>query len=503
MKFDYVRFIKSDRLEKSSIPNRGLLEEIYSDRSRVLYSSAFRRLQQKAQVFSLESNAAVRSRLTHSLEVSDIGRLISTKITDNLLTNKIIEENLRIPFITLVETSCLLHDLGNPPFGHFGEIAIQKWFSSNWRRLFLKSLNIKGKKDTWSEDESTQYDSMSKLIKDFTEFDGNPQGIRIATILQEPMGKERFVGFNLTKSQILCSLKYVRSPLENKSKKYGSNTKKPGYFISESEQIQRIKDEFEIKKGCRFPLTYIVEAADDIAYCLSDFEDGIEKKIISSKEFFTLLKDEWVKHYQIDMFPFNLYNIIEKNYLIKNGEYNRGFFKFKTTFTRESIELAMNIYCDRNNHRKFFQGSEKSLLELDEHYGHLLNVFKKISRLRLYRSGEAESKEIAGYNIIKGLLNHFESLLTLSENSFEDLLLTLDDPEKNYKKGLDYEWRIFHQLPKKYIESYKQLLKINNSYDSKAWEWFARSHLIVDFLSGMTDKFALDCYLKLTGAKLE
>jgi dGTPase len=471
----YSNIITGKRDRKTSIRNRKMYEEINSDRSRVLYSSAFRRLQSKAQVFSLEKNDAVRSRLTHSLEVSDVGKLIAHKIATKLLEKEELEPELFFPFITLVETSCLMHDIGNPPFGHFGEIAIREWF----KEYTPKCLDYSFKNGRIKE-----YFNHS-LIKDFEEFDGNPQGIRICTVLQEPMGKEKFQGFNLTYSQILCSLKYKRC--SDESKKYG---KKSAYFISEKEKIEGIKKYFGFKIHRRFPLSYIVEAADDIAYCLGDIEDGIEKGIITANDF--LKEVEWNT---------NLLRKLKK--IIFTSEYKtpeQKFFKFKTTFTRIMIEECAEEYTI--NHKELLNGQFESLFDKCTDLSDSLNSIKKFSKHRLYISEETERKEIAGYNIIKGLLDGFEPVLKLSDEEFQKLI---DVKINNHDRSdLDYEWRLFNLLPKKYLDAYLILRKKYEKHKYyKAYEWFARAHLIVDFISGMTDRYSLELYQSLSGIKID
>ena len=156
------RFFMVDRLQDSTIIRDRTIENFYSDRSRIIYSSSFRRLQQKAQVFSLEPNCNVRTRLTHSLEVADLGRLLANKIGYNLLSKQRIDAEQIPVMVAIVENGCLLHDIGNPPFGHFGEAAIQKWAKSELPELV-------------NDREEIDAETIQKLNADFREFDGNPQ----------------------------------------------------------------------------------------------------------------------------------------------------------------------------------------------------------------------------------------------------------------------------------------------------------------------------------------
>jgi dGTPase len=126
----------------SSVKGRAIDVEAMSDRARVLYSSAFRRLQHKTQVFTLSKDAAVRTRLTHSLEVASVGRWIAQRVVDNALRSAGLEPFYCAALVSLVETGCLAHDIGNPAFGHFGEAAIQEWFRTKWQAVASNRSNV-------------------------------------------------------------------------------------------------------------------------------------------------------------------------------------------------------------------------------------------------------------------------------------------------------------------------------------------------------------------------
>ena len=263
-KIEYARLITNKRPEKTTSPlSETVAGAAASDRSRILYSAAFRRLQMKAQVFPLEDNAAVRSRLTHSLEVSDIGRSIARKLTMSKL-DQFLNPELSTAFVDIVETACLMHDIGNPPFGHFGEEALQRWFRGRGAESYKRS--------TQREDWET---ILSQNAADFLHFDGNPQGFRIVSQLQYGLRP----GMNLTFTQFFAGIKYPRSARE--VDKNNPFKKKAGYFATEEDLVATMRDALKIEDGCRHPLSYIMEAADDIAYCMSDLEDGFEKGLIN------------------------------------------------------------------------------------------------------------------------------------------------------------------------------------------------------------------------------
>lgn len=192
--------IGSERIGKSTVHRPTQIDEFYSDRSRVLYCSSFRRLQQKAQVFSLEPNSSVRTRLTHSLEVSDIGRTLANSIAYELCSRHLLSpDNIHI-VVSIVENACLLHDIGNPPFGHFGEAAIKDWAQDYVKRHKCNPADIS---------------TLNSLMEDFLQFDGNPQGFRTVTRLHSERDDK---GLNLTYSTLLCILKYSRAAGEEGEK---------------------------------------------------------------------------------------------------------------------------------------------------------------------------------------------------------------------------------------------------------------------------------------------
>ena len=295
--YNYKKLISKKRVKMSSIKRNAAIDDFYSDRSRIIYCSSFRRLVQKAQVFSLEPNASVRTRLTHSLEVSDLGRSLANKIAYKLANQDQLSVRNIPAFVAIVENACLLHDIGNPPFGHFGETAIRDW--ANKRACNALPSNLASKWDDFT---------LQMLMNDFREFDGNPQGFRTITKLHTERDQ---YGLNLTYATLLCALKYSRAAGEEK----GSGIlKKAGYFQSEKALVENMYTELELILHHRYPLTYIMEAADDIAYCMSDIADGIEKHVLSVSDFITLFKEEWKINYPESKIPVKMPKSINCNF---------------------------------------------------------------------------------------------------------------------------------------------------------------------------------------------
>ena len=459
-KYDYKKLLSTRRERSSTIERPEIIDEFYSDRSRIIYSSSFRRLQQKAQVFSLEPNSNVRTRLTHSIEVADLGRTLANKIGAELCKKKWIKEKDVPSIVAIVENSCLLHDIGNPPFGHFGEAAIKEWAKNEISEIAAKA-------------DIERNELFNNLIEDFIEFDGNPQGIRIITKLH--CEQDEF-SLNLTYSTLMCGIKYPRLAGE----KEGVGTyKKAGYFQSEKEKIEKIYQEMGIESGKRYPLTYIMEAADDIAYCLSDISDGIEKNIIKPNDFKEEFINEWKKTYPDDDCPVEMPSDIKYFNL-----------DLSVKWAKIILESAAEEYI--KNHEKIYSGEATQLINENE-MGKVLKIIKNVSRKLLYSSPDAERIELVGYSVITGLLNKFSRLLELPASKFISLV-------EGEQKDLDLELRLFHRLGKRYVDCYNyERNKLEEDENYKIKEWWLRTHLIIDHITGMTDDYALATYQMLHG----
>ena len=239
-----------------------IVDQLESDRGRIINSAAVRRLQQKTQVFPLERNAAVRSRLTHSLEVQQTGRFIVRTLYKQLgeRAGEFGLDGLERPLESLVEMTCLMHDIGNPPFGHFGEFAIGQWFNANLESLFDAAVPA-GQGDA---------SLRGRMLADLKQFEGNAQAIRLVVSLSR---------LNLTYTQTAGLLKYVRAayaPRPDKGAPGAYLHKKPGFYLSEEPFVADLRQALGLRPGTRHPVAYIMEAADDIAYCLADIEDSVE-----------------------------------------------------------------------------------------------------------------------------------------------------------------------------------------------------------------------------------
>lgn len=493
----YQHLLSSERFRASSVQDRNIVSESESDRGRLLFCPAFRRLQQKAQVFSMESNAAVRSRLTHSLEVSQMGRYIADLVSVKLQERELASGEECNALVTFVETACLMHDIGNPPFGHFGEAAIRDWFGKKGADAVIATCSTGGA----GREIGTTDPRLKNALADFLEFDGNPQGLRVVTKLQRNSDE---YGLNLTKSTIASYLKYVRSSTEVPCPEKINFTKKCGYFSTEKSIVEDIWRAFGYSGPKRFPLAYIMEAADDIAYCISDLEDSIEKGLLDKDKALPDIYREWR---EVNMEPLGDKTCQAIDVALKNacaGEAGGKVFTytdFRTSLNRELAQYSSNQYID--NHEAILAGELPALIDQQSPAGRVLEIIKSYCRANVYCHETVQRVELAGYTAIYGLLEKFSCLL---ECDFERFGCSLDYGKNKDGKGrpIVIEKKILTLFPKNYIKVYEHELRSLDSSDEdyRFAEWNLRAHLVTDFLSGMTDDFAMSMYQSLSGMKL-
>ncbi|CCN81893.1 Deoxyguanosinetriphosphate triphosphohydrolase [Vibrio nigripulchritudo SFn27] len=460
-------------------------EDIYlstyeSDRGRIINSAAIRRLQQKTQVFPLERNASVRSRLTHSLEVQQNGRYITQKIFDALTEQNLLEQygltGLEREFESIVEMSCLMHDIGNPPFGHFGEKAIIDWFETNLTQL-VSNNNL---------------DLNQQMIRDLCSFEGNAQAIRLVHTL---------LNLGLTYTQVSGILKYTRRGDEikpNGGDEYLAYLrKKVGYYISEQPYIADLMSALDIDQYCRSPFSYIMEAADDISYGLADLEDAVEKGIISIQGLKSALIEEYLtvrNELEIDSETNLMASIIEESEAKASSNPESLFFvMMRVGVGIYLIPHARDIFIA--NIDEIYEGTfNRALLEDGSDKHAIIETMKNVAAKYAFSHKEVEARELQGYQIIKGLLDTYSPILSLTYEQFERV-------RNGDKKAPLYASRLYKKLPKKHVYAYEKAIqsssyieKLPHKADSKSWEFYFRVRLIQDYISGMTDQFAFDEY---------
>lgn len=257
MQMNWNKLLNQDRVRPSKSPgdDRTAFQHDYD---RAVFSTPVKRLQDKAQVFPLDPSDAVRTRLTHSLEVSSVARGLAGSAAAWMVKQKEIGGQMAGQIETIAATCGLLHDLGNPPFGHAGEEAIRSWFEKMYPQRLLEGLD-------------------AQQTADFMAFEGNAQTIRLVAKLQILAD---FNGLNLTYGTLSALIKYTAKSDDVGGKSQDRARKKFGYFASETDLVGTVRNETGTGNA-RNPICYLVEAADDIVYLAADAEDAVKKRIIS------------------------------------------------------------------------------------------------------------------------------------------------------------------------------------------------------------------------------
>ena len=437
-----------------------LLEATEQDRARIVQAAPVRRLQQKTQVFPLDVKASVRSRLTHSLEVQETGRQISRRILAALPAGTVCEG----AFINLVEMACLLHDVGNPPFGHFGEQVMSQWLAQSLDELFA-SAHEQLPSPQWAE-----------LRQDLLVFDGNAQSLRLVHSLHE---------MNLTLGQLAALCKYPQQPLLHSPQGYGQHhgwTSKRGIFFSEQPLYRALGQSLGLAPGCRHPLVYIMEAADDISYCIADLEDAVDRRILTQGELLAALRSADEGDYMA--------TLLEE--ALASG---RGFFPhFRQQLTRDLVALAAHTYV--SDHEAILSGAyPRALLHGQAPAAQVLDTLKQVAREQVFMRPEVEALELEGYAALRGVLSTYACLLALPAAQFERLLAG------NGGSELFFARRLFHRLSARHLKAYRLAVASRDPrFDYGAeQEWYYRVRLLLDYVSGMTDTYALEEFRLLSG----
>ncbi|MCU4156498.1 deoxyguanosinetriphosphate triphosphohydrolase [Carboxylicivirga sp. A043] len=411
------------------------------DYDRLIFSSPFRRLQDKTQVFPLPGSVFVHNRLTHSLEVASVGRSLGNNISARLLKAAMGNADLVAEIGSVVAAACLAHDLGNPPFGHSGEAAIGHYFTNGDGLKFKEELT------------SSQW-------TDITRFEGNANALRMLT---HAFKGRRKGGFAMTYTTIASILKY---PYES-----GIGLKKYGYFQSEKTTFQHIANTLGLKlideeKGiyARHPLVYLVEAADDICYQVMDIEDAHKLKILSYEETYDLLTGFFDK--KKEAHEFTKIEEIFNDVTDKNEQ--MAFLRAKVI--GKLVGLCTEIFW--NNHQTILEGQFKGGL-IDHLTGTELEAMetcKTTAFKRIYKHPSVVEIEIAGYRILGTLLEEFIKAVTNPKDFYSKMLLPF--------------------IPEQFTTDEETPL-------------YEKIQSVLDFISGMTDVYALDLYKKISGIGLK
>jgi len=409
------------------------------DYDRLIFSAPFRRLQNKTQVFPLPGSVFVHNRLTHSLEVACVGRSLGEKVGRELFAKYGSDNPALLQIGSIVSAACLAHDLGNPPFGHSGEKAISNYFSTGKGAVFIEKMKAEGSR-----------------FSDFLSFEGNANSLRLLT---HRFNGRRPGGFAMTYSTLASIVKYpYASTLAGKKGKFG-------FFVSEEKGYQKIADELGIIKQqeeplqfCRYPLVYLVEAADDICYQIMDIEDAYKLKIISTQDCKGLLMNFLTPEKQDRT----------KKIMDMVSDENEQIAYLRSSVIGKLIDECSEVFLA--NEPYILSGNFSSPL-IKNIQNPALNAYETCSELafkKIYRSQDVLDVELAGYRIINFLL--------------DCLLEAVETPENAYSKLL--------------------IGRIPEQYETGSKDTYTKVQSVIDYISGMTDIYALDLYQKITGMNL-
>lgn len=438
------RLINDKRLglEDYHDPKSGSRSDFQRDFDRLVFSSPFRRLQNKTQVFPLPGSIFVHNRLTHSMEVASVGRSLANEISRELRMKYRDEpwcDKLEA-MGEIVSAACLAHDLGNPPFGHSGEKAISTFFSEGAGAEIRNELT----EAQWA---------------DLINFEGNANSFRLLT---HQFKGRRKGGFAMTYSMLASVVKY---PYESR---LAGGKSKFGFFSTEIDTFKRIAEELGLEMrndvGCgvvsyaRHPLVYIVEAADDICYQVMDIEDAHKLRVVGTDEVIRLFLgffDEEKRRHMVDVMD-------------KVEDPNEKIGYLRSCVIGTLVKQCARTFVDNEPAilAGEFEGSLLDNIALHEREG-----YRRCSALawdKIYRASDVVDVELAGNRIITFLM--------------EKLIHAVRYPELNYSSLL--------------------LSKVPEQYDIEAPTLFGKIQAVLDHISGMTDVYALDLYRKLYGMSL-
>jgi dGTPase len=430
---------KGQKTGSNAESSRSAFEQDYD---RIIFSHPFRRLQDKTQVHPLPEHDFVHTRLTHSLEVSSVGRSLGKRVGEVILQRhpELTSQFSLFDMGAIVAAASLAHDLGNPPFGHAGEDSISDFFLHHPAGLCFKN-------------------KVSELQwHDLIRFEGNAQGFRI-------LNKEQY-GMKLTYATLGAFTKYPCAAYFPERDKKKKSQKKFGFFDSEKEAFGEVARELELNENenvswCRHPLAFLVEAADDICYSIIDLEDGCRLGLISFQDTVELLSGI-------------LRDKLDKNKLSGNTDLNQKLGILRAMAIGELIEASTEIFL--SNEEKLLDGSfDHALTELCD----FRDSLKKISDAsieQIYHAKHVVEIEASGHQILPGLLEEFTQTG-----------VHLAEQKTSRKYG-----NLVLLLPPEMVS----LIKVNPD------DIYHMLRCIIDFISGLTDRHALSLYQKIKGISL-
>ena len=451
MSMNWPQLLSRKRLGSSELPSgRATRTDFQRDLDRLVFSSAFRRLQDKTQIFPLSKIDYVRTRLTHSLESSSVGRSLGTLAGEQIIARHDLHEHEASDFGDICAAACLAHDIGNPPFGHSGEDAIRLWAASaDYGKQRVAVLQASQRED-------------------FLNFEGNAQGFRVITRLQN---RDNPGGLQLTCATLAAFTKYPRESCIGKGRFDGVSAKKPGFtaedqanFMQVAETVGLIRRDPVLAVWHRHPLAFLVEAADDICYRVIDIEDGFRLGHISFQQAMELFSDILPE-------PAKQATRLER---ISGQKEKIEFLRAKVI----SQAIGEILSCFLDNEREILAGRFDEPLMSQIPHREEMDRLIEVAREKLYVAPEVIQIETAGFQVISELLERFITII-------DDLAQHGEDATARSKM-------MIRLIPEQFL---------GPDYRPSADD-YTRLLRLTDFVAGMTDSYAVSLYKKVTGISL-
>lgn len=441
-----------------------LRSEFEKDYHRIIGSASFRRLQDKTQVFPLDKSDFIRTRLTHSLEVSSYGKSLGQNIGEYILTymkDSGFTWKHKEDICNILQCAGLIHDIGNPPFGHFGECVIREWFKKNLPTMYFRK-------------ESVESILSEQMRQDFYHFEGNAQALRLVTKLHYLVDEK---GMNLTYALLNTIVKYP-IPSTDIDKSTGNiKDKKMGYYYAERDVYGSIVKETGTE-GKRHPLTFILEAADDIAYKTADIEDGFVKGYISYQQ----LKEELKTLEALE--PNNTFKPSEKlehKYQsgIKRGVKNPEEYAVKNWIVQvQGFLINCATYGFTKNYDAIMEGSYGKDIFYGTYGEGLMNLLGDMAYRRVFTTPDIYKMEVGESVILNFLMDKFVNAILYYDTDVE-----LDEIDKRIVSFIS--------------ENYKSAYHVHAKGKDEAEKLYLRLLLVTDYICGMTDSYATRLYQEL------
>ena len=462
---EWDKLLSGERVRKTTYRNeKDYRSEFEKDYHRIIVSASFRRLQDKTQVFPLDKSDFIRTRLTHSLEVSSFGKSLGENIGEYIITQKkdpLFSEKNKEDICNILQCAGLIHDIGNPPFGHFGESVIRDWFKRN-----LPIMKFKG--------ETVENLLTEQMREDFYHFEGNAQALRLVTKLHYLVDEH---GMNLTYALLHTIVKYP-VPSVGIDKTTGNiKDKKMGYYYADKDIFESIVKETGTD-GKRHPLTFILEAADDIAYKTADIEDAYVKGFISYYQ----LKEELRQLQESE--PDNSFRPLDKLEHKYESGVNRGVSNPEEYAVKNWIVQVQGFlincatYGFTSNYNAIMEGTYGKDIFCGTYGEGLMNLLGDMAYRRVFTTPSIYKMEVAESVIMDFLMDKFVKAVL-----YYDTDVKLNDIDK----------RVVSFISENYKSAYHKQAEGKDENE----KLYLRLLLVTDYICGMTDSYAKRLYQEM------